>query len=75
MNTLMVSQTVFYIVSSLAIIIIGVLLIIVIYYLICILRNTRNISEDVSQTYHKTKRNIKKIISSFNKNKKYEKDK
>jgi predicted PurR-regulated permease PerM len=70
MNTLIVSQTIFYIVSSLVIIVIGVLLVILIYYLICILRNTRNITDDVSQTYHKTKRNIKKIINSFSKNKK-----
>jgi len=66
MSTLIISQTIFYIVSSIAIIIIGVLLVIVIYYLICILRDTRNISNDISQTYNKAKRNIKKIINSFN---------
>ncbi len=75
MNILLVSQTIFYIVSSIAIIIIGVLIVIVIYYLICILRNTRNISDDISQTYIKAKRSIKKIISLISKNKKYEKEK
>jgi len=65
MSTLIISQTIFYIVSSLVIIVVGVLLVILIYYLICILRNTRNISDDISQTYHKMKRNVKKIISSF----------
>ena len=65
MNTLVISQTVFYIVSSLAIIVVGVLLAIVIYYLICILRNTRNISDDITETYTKTKKNIKNIISSL----------
>jgi hypothetical protein len=75
MDMLTVSQTIFYIVSSLAIIVVGVLLVVLLYYLLCILRNTRNISDDISQTYHKTKRNIKKIISSFSKNKNYEKDK
>lgn len=62
---LIVSQTIFYIVSSLAIIVVGALLVIVIYYLICILRNTRDISDDITHSYNKTKRSIKKIISSF----------
>jgi len=62
---LIISQTIFYIVSSVAIIVVGVLLVIVMYYLICILRNTRNISNDVNETYYKIKRNIKKIINSF----------
>ncbi|HCY17895.1 MAG: hypothetical protein UR62_C0012G0017 [Candidatus Nomurabacteria bacterium GW2011_GWF2_35_12] len=66
MSTLIISQTIFYIVSSIAIIVVAVLLAIVIYYLICILRNTRNISDDITHTYHKTKKNIKKIINSFN---------
>ena len=66
MTTLTVIQTIFYAVSSIAIIVVGVLLVIVIYYLICILRNTRNISDDITHTYHKTKGKIKKIINSFN---------
>ena len=75
MSTLLISQTVFYIVSSLAIIVIAVLLSIVIYYFICILRNTRNISDDVTRTYTRTKKNIKKIISSITpKGDKQEKD-
>jgi hypothetical protein len=48
-----------------------VLLVIMIYYLICILRNTRNISDDITHTYHKTKRNIKKIINLFNNKKQH----
>ncbi len=75
MTTLIISQTIFYIVSSIVIIIVGVLLVILIYYLICIFKNTRNISDDISQTYHKTKGKIKKIINSFSKSKNYEKDK
>ena len=67
---LVMSQTIFYLVSSVAIIVVGVLLVIMIYYLICILRDTRNISDDITHTYHKTKRSIKKIISSFSNNKK-----
>ena len=43
---------------------------ILIYYLICIIKNTRNISDDVSHTYNKIKRNIIKIINSFSKSKK-----
>jgi len=66
MDTLTIVQTIFYLVSSIAIIVVGALLVIVIYYLICILRNTRNISDDIAHTYHKTKRNIKKIINLFN---------
>jgi hypothetical protein len=66
---LIISQTIFYLVSSLTIIVVGILLVIVIYYLICILRDTRNITDDISQTYTKTKRHIKKIISLFNQNK------
>ncbi len=65
MTTLIISQTIFYIVSSIAIIVVGVLLMIVIYYLICILRDTRNISNDIKQTYHKAKKSVKKIISSI----------
>jgi len=65
---LIISQTIFYLVSSLAILVVGVLLVIVIYYLICILRDTKNITDDVNQTYNKIKKNIKKIISSFSKN-------
>jgi len=57
----------FYLVSSIAILVVGVLLVIVMYYLICILRDTRNISSDINETYKKVKRNIKKIISLFSK--------
>jgi len=70
MNTLIVSQTIFYLASSIAIIVIGVLIVIVIYYLICILRNTRDISDDISQTYNKTRKSIKKIVDLFGKKKK-----
>ncbi len=63
MSTLIISQTVFYIVSSLAIAVVAVLLGVVIYYLVGILRNARNLSEDISQTYLKTKRSVKKIIN------------
>lgn len=70
---LIISQTIFYIVSSIAMIVVGVMLVIMVYYLICILRNTKNISDDIAHTYNKTKRNIKKIINSLTK--KYEKNK
>ena len=70
MNTLIVSQTIFYLASSIAIIVIRVLIVIVIYYLICILRNTRDISDDISQTYNKTRKSIKKIVDLFGKKKK-----
>ena len=66
---LIISQTIFYLVSSVAIIAVGVLLVIVMYYLICILRDTRNITDDVSQTYNKVKKSIKKIINSLTKKK------
>jgi hypothetical protein len=62
MNTLALSQTIFYFVSSFAVIIVGILLIITIYYLICILRDTRNIFDDFNWTY----KNIKKIVKKFN---------
>lgn len=38
---------------------------IVIYYLICILKDTKSITDDLSHTYHKAKNHVKKIISSF----------
>lgn len=69
---LLISQTIFYLVASIAIIAVGVLSGIVLYYLIGILRDTHDISQDINQTYHKAKRNIKKIINSFKFNKKYE---
>ncbi len=65
-------QIIFYIVSSIAILAVGVLLAIMIYYLICIFRDTKDITKDINHTYHKAKGNIKKIISKFNK--KYEKE-
>jgi len=71
---LIISQTIFYLVSSVAILVVGALLVIMIYYLICILRDTRNITDDINHTYHKTKKSIKKIINSITGNKKYEKD-
>ena len=64
---LIISQTIFYLVSSLAIIVVGILIVMVMYYLICILKDTRNIIDDINQTYTKVKRSIKKIISSFSK--------
>ncbi len=70
MSTLIISQTIFYIVSSIAIIVVGVLIVIVLYYFICILRDTRNISSDINQTYSKMKKNIIKFISKFSKNSK-----
>ena|SRR3989344_8874476 len=62
MNTLALSQTIFYFVSSFAVIIVGILLIVTIYYLICILRDTRNIFDDFNWTY----KNIKTIVKKFN---------
>ncbi|HAS80655.1 MAG: hypothetical protein UR25_C0002G0013 [Candidatus Nomurabacteria bacterium GW2011_GWE1_32_28] len=67
MDALIISQTIFYAVSSVVIIVIGVLLMIVVYYMIGILKNTRSVSDDIFQTYAKTKISIKKIINSFNK--------
>jgi|GEM_PF-4760396 len=66
MDILLVSQTVFYIVSSIAIIVVGILIVIVIYYFIAILRNTKNITDDINHTYNKTKKSVKNIINSFN---------
>ena len=59
----MVSQTIFYIVSSLAIIALGILLSLAAYHLVRILKNTRDISNDLGVTYAKTKKSVKKIIS------------
>ena len=67
MTTLIVSQTIFYIVSSVTIIVIGVFLGVMIYYIICILRNTSDLSKDVIHTYNRAKRGINKVISSFSK--------
>ena len=63
MSALIVSQTVFYIVSSVAIIAIGAALFYAIWELIGILRKTRDVSEDLSLTYAKAKKGVKKIIS------------
>ncbi len=65
MNTLIVSQIIFYFTASIAIIALGILLSYAIYQLIRILKNTRDVSEDISNTYAKTKRKIKKVISSI----------
>lgn len=62
MNTLIISQTIFYIVSSLAIVVLAVLISFAVYQIIKILKNTRDISDDVGQIYHKTKTRIKKLI-------------
>jgi len=65
MDTLIVSQSIFYIVSSVAIIVLGIFLGMAIYQLLRILKNTRYISDDISDTYTKTKRGIVKAISSI----------
>lgn len=70
MNTLITVQTIFYSLASITMLAMGVLFGIAIYYLIGILRNTRNLSRDINQTYHKTKRTIKNIINSLTKKKK-----
>ncbi|MFA4975081.1 MAG: hypothetical protein WC839_00055 [Candidatus Paceibacterota bacterium] len=62
---LIISQTIFYIVASVAMIVVLVMFVIVIYYFIGILKNTRSISDDIVNTYTKTKKNIKKIINSI----------
>lgn len=67
MSTLIVSQTIFYIVSSIAILALGSFLLIAIYQLICILKNTRDVSEDITKIYTKTKRRVTKVISSLTK--------
>lgn len=67
MNTLLISQTAFYIISSVAILAVGVALVIVLYYLICILRDTRNLSQDLKHVFHKTKNRLKKAITSISK--------
>ncbi len=68
MDTLIASQSVFYIVSSAAIIVIGVLLCIAIYQILRILKATRKMSEDLNETYSKAKRGVKKIINLVTKN-------
>lgn len=65
MDTFNIIQSIFYLVSSITIIIIGIMVGIMIYYLIGILRDTRNITEDINHSYHKTKKSISKIINSF----------
>ncbi len=65
MVALTVSQTIFYIVASIGIIVLTVMLVMVIYYLLNILRNTRDVTEDIKQVYHKTKRKVGKIIKSI----------
>jgi hypothetical protein len=67
---LIIFQTIFYIVSSIAIIVIGVMLGILIYYLICIFKNTRNISNDLNKMLDKIKKSIIRVINSFSKKKK-----
>ncbi len=67
MDTLIASQTVFYIVSSLAIIAISILIVIVLYQLLGVIRNTRKVSEDVAETYTKAKKGFSKIINLIKK--------
>jgi len=75
MDTLIIIQIIFYILASIAILAVGILLVIMLYYLIGILKNTRNLSDDINQTYVKIKKHIKKIINSLTNNKKDEKSK
>ncbi|MEX2052362.1 MAG: hypothetical protein WD991_01540 [Candidatus Paceibacterota bacterium] len=72
MDTLVVTQTLFYLIASLAMIVLGVLLGMVIYQLIRILKKTRQMSEDIGQTYDTAKKGVAKLLSSvFQKSKKY----
>jgi len=73
MSTLTIIQTIFYLLSSIAILAVGIMVVIVLYYLLGILRNTKHVSDDLTETYTRTKRHIKKIINSVTKNKKNEK--
>ncbi len=65
LSTLMVSQTIFYIVSSVAIIALSILLFLTIYQVFRIVKNTRDVSDDLTKTYTRTKKRIKKVMSSF----------
>ena len=75
MDTLIIIQTVFYFLASIVMVAVGLLIIIILYYLVGIMRNTRNLSDDISKTFTKTKTHIKKIINSFSGNNKHEKNK
>ena len=66
MNTLMVSQTIFYIISSVAILALGILLSFAAYHLVRILKDTRDISNDLSHAYKRTKKKIISLISPKN---------
>ncbi len=67
MSILEISQTIFYFISSLAVLVIGVLLVIIIYHMIAVVKNTRKLSDDLAHTYTRAKRGVKKIISKFSK--------
>jgi hypothetical protein len=67
MDTLIVTQTIFYMVSSVAIITLSVLIGIAVFNLIKVLKSTRKVSEDISQTYTKAKKGFSKIISLIKK--------
>lgn len=75
MDTFMTIQAVFYILSSLVIVVVGVLLVITIYYLIGILRNTRNIFDDIDSSFKRTKNIINSVLGSFGKSTKSKKKK
>ena len=67
METLQIAQTIFYFVTSVAVLVIGILLVIVIYHMIGIVSDAHKLTDDLTNTYTRTKGKIKKIISKIKK--------
>ena len=65
MNTLILSQTIFYISASLAIIILGILFAITTYHIICIARHLNKIANNIDEATDTMKENIKEIIEKL----------
>jgi ABC-type spermidine/putrescine transport system permease subunit II len=62
---LIVAQTLYYLVVSLAIMVLGALLIVIAYHLIHITRHLRNISDDLDEASDELKNRIEVIIQNL----------
>lgn len=65
MSALILAQTIFYLVASLAIVIFGVLLGMVAYYFVQIARQMQNLSENLNQASDEIKENIGEIFDNL----------
>lgn len=65
MEALIIAQTVFYSVASLAVIVLGVALAFIVFHLVSLVKNLHKISDDLKEVSEETKEKILEIIEKL----------